>query len=71
MRMAKTIIMQDVAEGALTQLWCAAGAEREELKNGAYYTVEQARDWNALANDEDVAKRLWEWTEQELARAGL
>ena len=71
MKATSGLMTQSVADGALTQLWCAAGARKEELTSGGYYTVETLREWNAWVNDERAAKMLWEWTETELARAGF
>lgn len=71
MEAAASFISQTVADGALTQLWAAAGARKEDLTSGGYYTVETLRDWNGFANDEESAKLLWDWTEAELAKAGF
>lgn len=61
---------QSIPDGALTQLWAAAGARKDELTNGGYYTVEKLRSWNPWANNEVQGKLLWDWTESELQRAG-
>ena len=68
---AAGLISQSVADGALTQLWCAAGARKGELKSGGYYTVETLRDWKFWANDEKAGRMLWEWTEAGLKAAGF
>lgn len=57
------LVFDDVAHGALNQIWCAAGAKRDELINGAYYTPVGRRRAIALVDDADAASRLWEWTE--------
>ncbi|PSN65952.1 NAD(P)-binding protein [Corynespora cassiicola Philippines] len=53
-------------QGALNQLWCAAGTKKESLVNGAYY-VPIGEDYDhtldATARDAGLAKKLWEWTE--------
>lgn len=65
------LIFQDVPKGAYNQLWAAAGVKRDQLKNGAYYTpVGKLRSGNKFTKDVAGAKRLWEWTEGELAKLG-
>lgn len=61
-----------VSQGACNQLWAAAGAKKEELKNGAYYVpVGNLKSQNKFSGDEDMGRRLWEWTEAELQKANL
>lgn len=58
-------------QGAWNQLWCAAGANREKLVNGAFYKpvgVNFTEKATLLARDEELAKRLWDWTDQILAK---
>jgi len=58
-------------EGVLNQLWCAAGANKEALRNGGYYTpggIDSTEKLTAEARDEDLAGRLWKWTEEVLLR---
>lgn len=63
-------VMQSVPQGAHNQLWAAAGAKRDELVDGAYYTpVGKVHTGNKFANDKIAAKRLWEWTEEEVKKA--
>ncbi|KKZ59907.1 hypothetical protein EMCG_05293 [[Emmonsia] crescens] len=52
-------------EGALNHLW-AAGVEKEELKNGAYYEPVGVRARNWFAEDEGVGQELWRWAEEEV-----
>jgi NAD(P)-dependent dehydrogenase (short-subunit alcohol dehydrogenase family) len=55
-------------QGAYNQVW-AATVEKSKLKNGAWYEpVGQpgSRD-TSRSKDDELAKRLWEWTEKELA----
>jgi NAD(P)-dependent dehydrogenase (short-subunit alcohol dehydrogenase family) len=58
-------------EGALNQLWCAAGATKEDLAQGGFYKPVGV-DWTdklaPLAKDKDLAKRLWDWTDAVLAK---
>ncbi|KAI4954018.1 hypothetical protein J4E91_001727 [Alternaria rosae] len=58
-------------EGVLNQLWCAAGAEKGVLRDGGYYTpggVDSTEKLTAEARDEDLAGRLWKWTEKVLLK---
>ncbi|KAM6480566.1 NAD(P)-binding protein [Trichoderma sp. SZMC 28011] len=56
-------------EGVLNQLWTAAGANRNELVNGAYYKPvgvlsngDVSKD--KMAINEEVAHKLWTWTSE-------
>lgn len=56
-------------EGALNQLWTAAGASRNDLVNGAYYKpvgVLSNSDVNKdkTAKSEEIANKLWNWTSE-------
>lgn len=64
------LIFQDVAHGAFNQLWASAGAEKSELVSGSYYTPVGKMRHNKWAGDADAGRKLWEWTEKELAAAG-
>ncbi|EXJ80213.1 hypothetical protein A1O1_08355 [Capronia coronata CBS 617.96] len=64
------LMFQDVKAGALNQLWLAAGAKKEQIVNGAYYTPVGKLRHNKWATDVEAGKRLWEWTEQELKKSG-
>lgn len=60
------LVMTGVQGGALNQLW-AATAERKTLKGGEYYTpVGVAGNGGAKAYDDELAEKLWAWTEKEL-----
>ncbi|CAH0051976.1 unnamed protein product [Clonostachys solani] len=55
-------------EGSLNSLWVAAGAERNNLVNGAYYEpVGVLRKPDGLASSEEFTKRVWTWTNGVLA----
>ncbi|KAF9700693.1 hypothetical protein EKO04_001824 [Ascochyta lentis] len=59
-------------QGAWNQLWCAAGATREELVNGDFYKpvgVDFTEQLTPLARDEGLAKRLWDWTDEILVKS--
>lgn len=64
------LIFQDVAHGAFNQLWASAGTEKSELTNGSYYTPVGKLRNNKWASDAEAGRKLWEWTEKELATAG-
>ena len=65
------LILRGVPEGAHNQLWAAAGAKREELVDGAYYTpVGKSHAGNKFVKDKAGGKKLWDWTEAELKKAG-
>jgi NAD(P)-dependent dehydrogenase (short-subunit alcohol dehydrogenase family) len=64
------LIFQTVANGAFNQLWASAGAEKSELVSGSYYTPVGKLRHNKWASDADAGRKLWEWTEKELATAG-
>jgi retinol dehydrogenase 12 len=57
-------------EGALTQIW-AASWKREDVKNGSYYNpVGKLNAGSGKSRDIELAKKLWDWTEQELVAKG-
>ncbi|PYH91928.1 short-chain dehydrogenase/reductase family protein [Aspergillus ellipticus CBS 707.79] len=64
------LIMQfsrSIRTGALNQLW-AAGVNRALLVSGAYYVPIGIRGTNnPHANDTEMQRRMWEWTEQQIA----
>ncbi|OJJ43066.1 hypothetical protein ASPZODRAFT_74945 [Penicilliopsis zonata CBS 506.65] len=65
---AMGLFFRSVRTGALTQLY-VAGMPRERLTNGAYYIpIGQMSRCNRFVSDVDMAKALWEWTEQEIAK---
>ncbi|KIW47434.1 uncharacterized protein PV06_00131 [Exophiala oligosperma] len=64
------LIFQSIEAGAFNTLWLSAGAKKEELKNGQYYTPVGKLQNNKWATDAEAGKKLWDWTEQELKKAG-
>ncbi|KAF2873147.1 oxidoreductase-like protein [Massariosphaeria phaeospora] len=61
---------KDTIEGALNQTW-AATAPKDALKNGEYYVpVGKGGGGSAVSKDMELAKKLWEWTEEELKKHG-
>lgn len=62
------VIGRNARSGALNQLW-AAGVKKESLTNGAYYTPVGVRATrNRFPTDEEEAKKLWEWTDEQVAK---
>ena len=71
MKLVSPFIAQDVPHGAFNSLWLAAGAKKEELKNGGYYTpVGNLKASNKWSKDAAAGTTLWEWTEAQLAKSG-
>ena len=67
----KGMVAVEPHEGALNQLWCAAGAGREELMNGTAYWpvgVDYTENLRPLGTDKELAKRLWDWTEEIISK---
>lgn len=63
--------MLEPHQGCWSQLWVAAAAKRDELVNGAFYMpvgVESNSTLDKTAKDEELAKKLWEWTDEVLAK---
>ncbi|KAK1760358.1 hypothetical protein QBC47DRAFT_366931 [Echria macrotheca] len=58
------IVATSAENGARNQLWAATA---EGVKSGLYYTpVGNDRGMVGMAKDEELAGKLWEWTEKEL-----
>jgi NAD(P)-dependent dehydrogenase (short-subunit alcohol dehydrogenase family) len=58
---------RNIPSGAFNSLWAASTA-RENLINGSYYTPVGYRcSGIAIVQDADVARRLWDWTEAQIA----
>lgn len=66
----KGLFYTSVQDGAKNQLWAVTakkGEAKGEVKSGEYYTpVGVGGQGTALATDQVLAGRLWEWTEKEL-----
>lgn len=65
------IKMMEPHEGAYSQLWCAAGAKKEELTNGGFYRpvgLHSTKDLKGEAANTELAVKLWEWTDDVLAK---
>lgn len=60
----------DAATGVKGQLWASVGS-REEVKQGAvYYPLKSEHKGRPLMNSEEMADKLWDWTEAALAKHG-
>lgn len=71
MKWMAPFIARDIPGGALNTLWLAAGAKKDQLQNGAYYTpVGNLKGSNKWSTDANAGKTLWNWTETELANVG-
>ncbi|KAH7305074.1 hypothetical protein BKA65DRAFT_203647 [Rhexocercosporidium sp. MPI-PUGE-AT-0058] len=64
----KRYVYTGVEKGALNQLWAAVG-KRDAVQGGEYYTpVGVSGQGSKWCWDEELADRLWDWTENELIR---
>lgn len=61
-----SLVFRNIKSGALNQLW-AAREKRELVTNGAYYVPVGAQASTQYATDADLGKKLWEWTEAQIA----
>jgi len=55
----------------MNQLWLAVGAKKADILNGSLYTpvgVESNKILGAEGMSDTLAKELWEWTENALAK---
>lgn len=60
----------DTKGGSLNQTW-AAVTNKEDLVNGEFYRpVGVLAPGSTLAKDKGLAKKLWEWTEEEFGKHG-
>jgi NAD(P)-dependent dehydrogenase (short-subunit alcohol dehydrogenase family) len=62
-------VLTNVHDGAKMQLWSAT-ANKEEVKNGAFYTVKGKEYTQTILKNDKLANELWEWTEKEFAKHG-
>ncbi|EAS27434.3 short chain dehydrogenase/reductase [Coccidioides immitis RS] len=63
LRIAKSITV-DEKQGSLNHLW-TAGSERGALRSGEYYTPVGVGGWkNKWAEDRELGRTLWEWSEE-------
>lgn len=70
MALVQPLMFRSVEQGTRNQLW-AATAPKGQLKNGAYYKpVGSLSNGSGDAQNGEMAEKLWEWTEKELASKG-
>jgi NAD(P)-dependent dehydrogenase (short-subunit alcohol dehydrogenase family) len=68
LKAARPLVFSDVGYGALNQLWAAA-VGKESVQNGAYYMpVGKPIGASPYTNDEQLADKLWDWTEKQFTR---
>ena len=61
----------DVPSGTKNQLW-AATCQKDKLENGTYYTpIASTGNGSGYTKDGELSKKLWEWTEKEVAGKGF
>lgn len=63
--------LMEIEDGALNQVWLAAGAKRSDVVNGGYYLpigVESSGTLDKYGKSEDLGAELWEWTEKVLGK---
>ena len=63
--------MMKPEDGALNQLWAAAGEDKKSIVNGAFYMpvgVLSISKLDKVAKSQALATQLWEWTEKVLER---
>ncbi|KAF9697178.1 hypothetical protein EKO04_005115 [Ascochyta lentis] len=65
------LFFTDVQTGALGQIWAAAGRS-DDIETGAYYEpLKKQVTRNKMVNDEELAEKLWAWTEEQFLARGL
>lgn len=66
----KAGFVYDVPKGTRNQLWCAT-ADRETVRSSWYWKpVGIKAPGTQYAQDEQLARKLWDWTEEELQKHG-
>lgn len=61
-------VLTTVEDGVKNQLWASVA---KEVKNGEYYEpVGIGGKASAFAQNDELAKKLWDWTEEELGKRG-
>ncbi|KAG8803494.1 hypothetical protein FRC18_007297, partial [Serendipita sp. 400] len=52
--------------GALTQLYAANSPEAQKLSGKYLVPIARVEEPLAIANDQELAKKMWDWCENEL-----
>ena len=64
------LIFASLQDGAKNQIW-AATTKKEDLQNGAYYKpIASLSTGSGNAQNKELAKTLWSWTQEELEKKG-
>lgn len=66
---AISLSLRSVRSGALNQLW-AAGVDRKQLVNGGYYVPVGNHAQSRVDGDTEMARKLWDWTEEQVTATG-
>ena len=64
------LTMGTVQSGALNQIWACVAPKEEVAKSVFFNPVAKASTGSSYARDEELAEKLWEWTEAELKKHG-
>ncbi|KAJ4361502.1 hypothetical protein N0V95_001839 [Ascochyta clinopodiicola] len=65
------LFFTDVQTGALGQLWAAVGRS-DEIETGTYYTpLKRRTKRNKVVDNDELAEKLWDWTEEQFLAHGL
>ena len=59
---------KSLVEGALSQLWCATG--KGVVSGRFYFPVGVENAGRGFPENEELRKKLWDWTEEELGKKG-
>ena len=59
---------KSLAEGSLNQLWCATG--KGVVSGRFYFPVGVVNAGRGFPENEELGKKLWDWTEEELGKKG-
>jgi NAD(P)-dependent dehydrogenase (short-subunit alcohol dehydrogenase family) len=65
--MSNMWVISKLEDGVLNQIWAAAGGDKKNIVNGAFYMpvgVLANSKLDKVAKDPKLATELWEWTEK-------
>jgi NAD(P)-dependent dehydrogenase (short-subunit alcohol dehydrogenase family) len=63
-----SMFFRTVTSGAINSLW-AVGTQKDNLVNGAYYSPVGYRcGGTAFVQNADVARKLWDWTDEQVSK---
>lgn len=55
-------------QGAYTMLWAATSSDKGLVSGGVYEPVGKKVEHTKLSADEELGRKLWDWTEEALAK---